>query len=517
MPLMQTITVGAVLAGALFLAVSLYLSLQASHRIPPPLHKKWLFLGGLMSFFLIGYFIFLFIVLRNITFPLEILTSTVFFFGALFVLLITRITLRTLAQLNEHEQQLEEVNAALSRKNTDLEEEISRRKTAEQHATARLQHLTSLHAIDTVISASLDLRVTLKVFLDQLAPRFNIDAAAVLLLNSHTQTLEYAAGKGFHSTAIEQSKERLGQGSAGRAAMERKGCVTADLSEAGEQFLRHDLLKDEGFIAYCALPLVAKGEVQGVLEIYHRRPFQPDAEWQEFIESLAVRAAIAIENASLFNELQRSNAELILAYDTTIEGWGRALELRDQETQGHTERVAAMSKKMAREFGMSEEKLVHVVRGALLHDIGKMAISDSILMKDGPLTEEERQIMQKHPVYAFELLAPIAYLQPAIDIPYCHHERWDGSGYPRQLKGEQIPLAARIFAVVDTWDALSNKRRYHEAWPKEKVCDHIKAKAGTHFDPAVVEKFLQMEWCSTKSCPIGSHLPDCLASRNTEG
>ncbi|MEJ2690913.1 MAG: HD domain-containing phosphohydrolase, partial [Deltaproteobacteria bacterium] len=469
MPFLQAITVGSVLAGALFLAISLYLSLQAIRSIPPPLRLKWLFLGGLMSFFLAGYFIFLFIQLRNIPFPLEILTSTVFFFGALFVLLITRITLRTLEKLNEHEQQLEEVNETLSSKNAALEEEISRRLIAEQSATARLQHLASLHAIDTVVSASLDLRVTLKVFLDQLIPRFDIDAAAVLLLDPFTQTLEYAAGKGFRGTAIEQSKERLGQGSAGRAAMERKGCMTANLAEAGEKFLRHDLLKDEGFLAYCALPLVAKGEVQGVLEIYYRRPFQPDAEWQEFLESLAVRAAIAIENASLFNDLQRSNAELILAYDTTIEGWGRALELRDRETQGHTERVAAMSKRMAQEFGMREEKLVHVVRGALLHDIGKMAISDSILLKKGPLTEEERQIMQKHPVYAFELLSPIAYLQPALDIPYCHHERWDGSGYPRQLKGEQIPLAARIFSVVDTWDALTTARRYHEAWSKEKV------------------------------------------------
>ena len=497
MHFLQDITVGAVLAGALFLAISLYLSLQASKRIPPPMKPKWLTLGGLMSFFLMGYLFFLFIQLRHVTFPLELLTSTVFFFGALFVLLITRITLRTLEQLNDHERQLEEVNQALNIKNADLEEEIHRRMTAEKHATARLQHLSSLHDIDTVISASLDLRVTLKVFLDQLVPRFDIDAAAVLLLNPFTQTLKYAAGKGFRGKAIERSKERLGQGSAGRVAMERKGCLMANLAEEADKFQRHELLKDEGFLVYCALPLVAKGEVQGVLEIYYRRPFQPDAEWQEFLESLAVRAAIAIENASLFNNLQRSNAELILAYDTTIEGWGRALELRDQETQGHTERVAAMTKKMGREFGMGDEKLVHVVRGALLHDIGKMAISDSILMKSGPLSEEERRIMQKHPVYAFELLSPIAYLQPALDIPYCHHERWDGSGYPRQLKGEQIPLAARIFAVVDTWDALTSARRYHEAWSKDKVCEHIKSRAGTHFDPAVVEKFLQMGWCDS--------------------
>jgi HD-GYP domain-containing protein (c-di-GMP phosphodiesterase class II) len=395
---LQIILIVAVILGVFFLAVSLYLSVQATRSIPQQLRAKWLLMGGLMSFFLCGYLFFLFIELSGISFPLEVLTATVFFFGALFVFLVTRITLKNLKQLNAHERQLEEVNDALRSKNIDLEEEVVRRKTAEKNATARLKHLSSLHAIDVVISASLDLGVTLKVFLDQLVPRFEIDAAAVLLLNPHTQTLEYAAGQGFRGKAIEQSQERVGQGSAGRVAMERKICLIANLAEEGGNFLRHALLKDEGFFAYCALPLVAKGKVQGVLEIYHRRPFLPDAEWQEFLESLAVRAAIAIENASLFNELQRSNAELILAYDTTIEGWGRALELRDQETRGHTERVAAMTRKMAQQFGMSEEKLVHVVRGALLHDIGKMAVSDLVLLTEGPLSEEERLIMQKHPV-----------------------------------------------------------------------------------------------------------------------
>jgi len=496
----STLIITAVLFGIFFLAVSLYLSIRAGQGIPPQLRPKWMILGGLMSFFLCGYLFFLYLELSTASFPLEILTATVFFFGALFVFLITRITLKALQQLNAHERQLEEINEALRSKNAALEEEMERRKAAEKNATARLQHLASLHVVDTVISASLDLGVTLKVFLDQLVPQFNIDAAAVLLLNPHTQTLGFAAGKGFRGKGIERSKERLGQGSAGRVAMERKTSMVANLAEEGANFLRHELLKEEEFIAYCAFPLVAKGEVQGVLEVYHRRLFRPDAEWQEFLESLAVRAAIAIENASLFNELQRSNAELILAYDTTIEGWGRALELRDQETRGHTERVAAMTKKMGRLFGMREEKLVHVVRGALLHDIGKMAISDSVLLKDGPLTEEERRLMQRHPVYAFELLSPIAYLQQALDIPYCHHERWDGTGYPRGLKGEQIPLAARIFAVVDTWDALINDRRYHEAWDVRKVCDHIRERAGTHFDPAVVEKFMGMEWCNAERC-----------------
>jgi putative nucleotidyltransferase with HDIG domain len=160
------------------------------------------------------------------------------------------------------------------------------------------------------------------------------------------------------------------------------------------------------------------------------------------------------------------------------------------ETEDHTQRVTEMTVHIARIYGMSERDIVHMRRGALLHDIGKMGVPDSILMKDGPLNPEEEMVMHKHPLYAFEILMPIAYLRPALDIPYCHHEKWDGTGYPRGLKGEQIPIAARIFALSDTWDALISTRRYHEAWPRAKVEEYMRARAGTHFDPDLVELFL---------------------------
>ena len=191
-------------------------------------------------------------------------------------------------------------------------------------------------------------------------------------------------------------------------------------------------------------------------------------------------------------ELEQSNYELVQAYDSTIEGWGHALDLRDQETEGHSQRVAAMSRDIAKKMGMSEEKLVHLRRGALLHDIGKMAVPDTVLMKEGELTKYERGEMREHPQNAFEMLSSIEYLKPALEIPCAHHERWDGSGYPNGFRGEDIPLAARIFAIADTWDALASKRRYHEPWSTEKICEHIKSRAGSHFDPEVVEVFLGM-------------------------
>jgi putative nucleotidyltransferase with HDIG domain len=190
--------------------------------------------------------------------------------------------------------------------------------------------------------------------------------------------------------------------------------------------------------------------------------------------------------------LRAREAELAAAYDTTLEGWSRALDLRDRETGGHTLRVTALAVELARAMGMPEEQIVHLRRGALLHDIGKMAIPDEILHKPGPLTPEEMAVMRRHPQYAYELLWPIEYLRPALDIPYCHHERWDGGGYPRGLRGEEIPLAARIFAVVDVWDALSSERPYRPAWPPEQVRAYLRAEAGRQFDPTVVEVFLRL-------------------------
>jgi len=246
-------------------------------------------------------------------------------------------------------------------------------------------------------------------------------------------------------------------------------------------------------VAYLAIPLIAKGQIKGVLEVFHRRALSPTPEWLAFLEAMAGQAAIAIDNSSLFDNLQRVNTDLVIAYDATIEGWSKALDLRDKETEGHTLRVTDQTLRLARAMGVRDADLVHIRRGALLHDIGKMGIPDQILLKPGPLTDGEWEVMRKHPIYAYELLANIPYLHEALDIPYCHHEKWDGTGYPRGLSGKQIPLAARIFAVVDVYDALTSDRPYRPAWTKEKALAYIREQTGTHFDPDVVAAFLRLD------------------------
>jgi putative nucleotidyltransferase with HDIG domain len=210
----------------------------------------------------------------------------------------------------------------------------------------------------------------------------------------------------------------------------------------------------------------------------------------ELCRALSHELGLALANARLYQSLQRSHEELEASYDATLEGWSLAMEMRDDETKGHALRVSTLSVELAGRMGMSAAELVHVRRGALLHDIGKMAVPDAILHKPGPLTPEEWQVMRRHPAYGRDFLRKIAYLAPALDIPYCHHERWDGTGYPRGLRGEQIPLAARVFAVVDAFDALTSDRPYRAAWSEERTLDYIEAHAGRHFDSGVVEAFV---------------------------
>ncbi len=361
-----------------------------------------------------------------------------------------------------------------------------------QQTQERLRRLSALRSIDMAITGTVDLRLTLRILLEEVTKQLQVDAADVLLYNSHIQTLEYAAGRGFQTTALQHTNLRLGDGYAGKAALERRTIHVANVVKAEDGLKKAPLLPNENFVTYYGVPLISKGEIKGVLEIFHRVPLDPSPDWLDFLETLAGQAAIAIDNATMFDGLQRSNIELVRAYDATLEGWVQALDMRDKETEDHTRRVTELTMKMAQTMGINGDKLLHVSRGALLHDIGKMSIPDSILLKPGKLTDDEWEIMRMHPVYAQRFLSQIDYLRPALEIPYCHHEKWDGTGYPRGLKGEQIPLAARIFAVVDVWDALSSDRPYRDAWPREKVQAHIREQSGQHFDPRVVEAFFEI-------------------------
>jgi putative nucleotidyltransferase with HDIG domain len=360
-----------------------------------------------------------------------------------------------------------------------------------ERTVKQLERLAALRSIDLAISSVFDLQITLKILINEVIKQLVVDAASVLLIQPASGRLEYVAGQGFYTSNIESTSLRIGEGNAGKAILERRIVQVTDLKRNDGKFMRAQLLANEQFVSYFAVPLITKGEVKGVLEIFNRSRLNPNREWLDFLETLGGQTAIAIENAMLLHDLQRSNFELAMAYDATIEGWSRALDLRDQETEGHTQRVTDLTLKLARKMGLSEERLVLIRRGALLHDIGKMGIPDYILHKPEELTDEEQRIMREHPQLAYDMLEPIAYLRDALNIPYCHHEKWNGTGYPRGLSGTQIPLEARLFAIVDVWDAITTDRPYRKGWPRQEALQYIREESGKHFDPKLVEVFLQ--------------------------
>jgi PAS domain S-box-containing protein/putative nucleotidyltransferase with HDIG domain len=367
------------------------------------------------------------------------------------------------------------------------------RATLYEETQRRLNRVTALRTLNLAVSGNMDLRISLEVLLDQITEHLGVDAADVLVLEPQTQALLYTIGRGFWTKTIEDTYLNLSGGLAGQAVLEQHIVQMEDLQKSSRiGSVWREMVTNEKFTSYLAVPLIAKGQVKGVLEIFSRQEGKHDAEWLGFIEALAADAAMAIDHAELFGELQRSNDELIVAYDATIWGWSKALELRDQDTQGHSERVVELTIRLARLLGVRESELPVVRRGAILHDIGKMGVPDSILLKPGPLMPEERDVMRRHPEFAHQMLSAIPFLQEALDIPYCHHERWDGKGYPRGMKGEEIPLAARIFSVVDVWDALVSDRPYRSAWSRERAFEYIKIQSGKAFDPQVVEAFLDL-------------------------
>jgi response regulator RpfG family c-di-GMP phosphodiesterase len=359
-------------------------------------------------------------------------------------------------------------------------------------ARQRLEQLDTLRRIDQDILSSFDLHSTAYPILKKTVKQLQIDAADILILNRKTQTLDYVGGIGFKLNTLHYTRLNLGESYAGQAALEKRLIYVENLNEDPQNFLRANHFREEGFHVYMGMPLISRGDVKGVLEVFQRGPLSPDRKWLRLLETISNQIGIAVDNALLLENLDRSNKELASAYNATIEGLSSALELRDHETEGHTRRVAEMTVRLAEKMGFPALELEILRQGALLHDIGKVGIPDSILLKPSALTADEWEIMKQHPIYASRVLEGIEHLRPAVDIPLYHHEKWDGSGYPKGLRADQIPLQARIFSVVDVYDALTSDRPYRSAWPTADALAYIRQQAGRHFDPKVVGTFLDL-------------------------
>ena len=355
----------------------------------------------------------------------------------------------------------------------------------------RNAELSTLAVIDTAVLTRFEAQEIYSIILEQITNRMRADAAVLSLYQPQEGILKFVSQVGYRNPNLINQFVRLGEGLAGKAALTQH-VFYCDLTVPGNINLLIEEFRAEEFKAYYGISMIAETRLIGVLELLFRAPYQADEKWLNFYEMLANQAAIALNMLQLNQNLQTAHQELLEAYDLTIQGWSQALDMRDKETEDHTQRVADLTIQMAKSLGLDGDELIDIRRGALLHDIGKLGIPDSILLKPGSLTAEEWQVMKQHPVLAYQLLKPIHYLEKALEIPYCHHEKWDGTGYPRGLKEDEIPLSARLFAVADVYDALTSDRPYRKAWSKEAALDYIQSQVVKHFDPQVVEIFIKM-------------------------
>jgi len=408
------------------------------------------------------------------------------------------------AQLGEMDKMLMRVMAHVARMNEGQTSMILRDLTQISTTVSALKRgitgyletqqrqVGALVGVGSAINSSLGLKRVLELVMDTLVALMNAERG-FLMLREPNGELKVRIARGIDNANLENEAFAISNTVVRRVVESGESVLTTNAQEDprfGEQFS----VAVYHLLSILCAPLKIKDDLIGVIYVDNRAHtgiFRNDD--LGIISAFANQAAVAIDNARLFDDLQESNAELEIAYQATLEGWVRALDLRDKETEGHTQRVTTLTRRLAQSMGLGDDALIHITRGALLHDIGKMAIPDRILLKPGELTPEERLTIQKHPVYAYEMLNPIKFLRPALDIPYCHHEKWDGSGYPRGLRGDDIPFAARIFSVVDVWDALIYDRPYRKGLPPSNVKKMITDDAGTHFDPHVVDSFFALD------------------------
>jgi response regulator RpfG family c-di-GMP phosphodiesterase len=360
------------------------------------------------------------------------------------------------------------------------------RTRASQANQRRLAALLALHETGLDLSGRRELQSLLDAIVDRAGTLLGTSMGGLYLMDRSRLLLTVARGKlePFIGRSI-----AVGEGAAGQAVEERRAVIVEDYSTWPD---RAALYAGTDIRSVVAVPIEWRDEILGALHVEHPEPAQFAGEEAELVTLFAEQAAVAIANARLIDGLKDAAEELTASYDATLEGWVRALDLRDQETEGHTQRVTELTLRLACAMGLNGDELRDVRRGALLHDIGKIGIPDRILRKPGPLTTEEHAIMRRHPEFARDMLEPIAHLRPALAIPYSHHERWDGSGYPEGLAGDEIPLAARIFTVVDVYDAMHSNRPYRQGLPRNRIVAYLRENAGSKFDPMVVEAFLEV-------------------------
>jgi len=366
--------------------------------------------------------------------------------------------------------------------------DISAGKKVEITQQKKIKELASLRQVDISILSSTKLENVIQTVFDQLQSQLAVDAASIHIFDPQSSKLRISSGF-FQGTMVRCKKSDIHSDRLNLLVNDKK--VETVLEDISRKVIWKKL-EDQGMKILYRCPILVASELKGIMEIAYCKPVTLDTDWMSYFDALVTQTSVGIEKVELFDKLQTRNRDLQEAYVSAIKGWAKALELRDEETKGHSDRVVEMAVKMAVEYGYKGEDLENFRNGAFLHDIGKMGVPDGILLKPGTLTEEEWVLMRKHPVFAYQLLKEIPFLKNAYEIPYYHHERWNGSGYPHGLKGEDIPLSARIFAVVDVWDALSNDRPYRKAWKPEEVKKYIEDNKEIQFDPQIVETFFKL-------------------------
>ena len=365
------------------------------------------------------------------------------------------------------------------------------------------EDLAALLDVSSKLASTLDLPSLMQTAITAACDVMDLDTGAIYLLEDATLVLQATAPPTPPDFPQEYRRAPLGDHPhIGRCTAARDPLWVADSSTETMSPAEAGVCEARGLRSILYVPLVVEGAATGAFIMASvGRTKELGKTDIDLCRTLAHQIALAVANAQLHDSLMEMNRKLAGAYDETLAGWAVALEMRDNETRGHADRVLQLTMRMVAELGVPAEQWEHVRRGALLHDIGKMGVPDSILQKPGPLTDDEWAVMRTHPQKALDMLGAIDFLVPALDIPYCHHERWDGAGYPRGLAGEEIPLVARIFAVVDVYDALTSDRYYRGACSHETALAYVREESGRHFDPAVVEAFLAVigDWVNGQS------------------